>query len=241
MALRPCRPGDGAPEEQEALSSGSDPSPTRHARLHLLRHGEVEERWHGRIYGDEDVALSEVGLARFDALAEELVAYPFGAIYSSPLQRAHVGAEKIARSVGLEVHIDARFKEIHRGSWNGLSFAELDAKFPGAAAAYLADPDRNCGAGGETHVDLAARVVPALEDLAARHADEEILIVCHAQVMRAAVAALLGLPGAGSLRLMTYYGGFTTLDRYEDGAWVVQAVNQPTLRRGSWGGRTFKP
>ena len=50
------------------------------------------------------------------------------------------------------------------------------------------------------------------------------------------------LPGlAESLNLTTAYGGLTTIDHYADGAWVVQAVNAPVVRRGSWGGRTFKP
>ena len=40
---------------------------------------------------------------------------------------------------------------------------------------------------------------------------------------------------------MTAHGGLTTIDRYADGVWVVQAVNAPTVRRGRWGGRTFKP
>lgn len=147
----------------------------------------------------------------------------------------------IAARTGHEVVVDARFKEIHRGAWNGLTFAELDEKFPGSAERYLEDPDGHAAPGAETHVELADRVVPAIEELATRHTDEEVLVVCHAQVMRCAVARLLGIPGPGSLRMMTYYGGFTTLDHYDDGAWIVQAINQPTLRRGPWGGRTFKP
>ena len=52
---------------------------------------------------------------------------------------------------------------------------------------------------------------------------------------------VLGIPGRYSLNLMTSHGGLTTLDRYEDGVWVVQAVNAPAIRQGPWGGRTFKP
>lgn len=188
-----------------------------------------------------DVALSSEGLARFDALAEDLAGYPFAAIYSSPLQRALVGAQKIAARSGLDVVVEDRFKEIHRGAWNGLRFDELDEAYPGDADRYLEDPDRHAAPGGETHVQLAARVRPAIDEIAARHEGEEVLIVCHAQVMRVVVASMLDMPGPGSLQMMTYYGGITTLDLYDDGVWIVQAVNQGGLRRGPWGGRTFKP
>ncbi|MCA8968554.1 MAG: histidine phosphatase family protein [Planctomycetes bacterium] len=218
---------------------------SRHAklktRLHMCRHGEVDPDHRGRIYGDLDVALAPEGLVRFEALAEDLADYPFAAIYSSPLRRALDGARLIAEPHGLDVVVDPRFKEIHRGHWNGLTYEELEATHPGAISSYLDDPDAYAAGGAETHVELADRVVPALEELAEAHAGEEALIVCHAQVMRSSVARLLGMPGRGSLRLMTSYGGITTLDHYEDGVWIVQAVNQPTLRRGPWGGRTFQP
>ena len=210
-------------------------------RLHLCRHGEVDAAHRSCIYGDLDIGLAPEGLARFERLAAELAEQRFSAIYSSPLRRAKDGALLIAARQGLEVIEDARFKEIHRGAWTGLTYDELTERHPGGIDRYLEDPDAHAALGGETHIELADRVVPALEDVAQRHEGGEVLIVCHAQVMRCAVARLLGMPGRGSLRLMTSYGGITTLDRYDDGAWIVQAVNQPTLRRGPWGGRTFQP
>ena len=216
-------------------------SPERVARLHLCRHGEVDPRWHGRIYGGLDVELAEAGRARFEALAAELREVELAAIYASPLSRALHGAQTIAREHELEVSVDERLREIDRGDWSGVEVDELERRWPGASRGYLDDPDAYDAHGGESHADLRARIVPALEEIAERHARTEVLIVCHAQVMRVAVAWALAIPGDRSLNLMTTHGGLTTLDRYSDGVWVVQAVNAPTLRRGKWGGRTFKP
>ena len=216
-------------------------SPERVARLHLCRHGEVDPSWHGKVYGSLDVDLAEAGRQRFDSLAEDLRGLSFAAIYASPLRRALDGAKAIARHHELEVQVDDRLREIDRGDWSGVELDELERGWPGATRAYLEDPDAYAAHGGESHADLRARIVPALEDIAQRHRGGEVLAVCHAQVMRVAVAWALGIPGDRSLNLMTGYGGLTTMDRYSDGAWVVQAVNAATIRRGQWGGRTFKP
>jgi len=118
---------------------------------------------------------------------------------------------------------------------------EIEAKSPGAHAAYFADPYGYRGHGGETHADVLERVRPALTEIAERHAGEEVLVVCHGQVMRIMVSWILEIPGHASFSMMTGHGGLTTIDRYPDGAWVVQAVNAPVVRKGGWGGRTHKP
>jgi len=211
------------------------------SRIHLCRHGEVDGSWRTRIYGAADVALSPEGKARFDGLADDLARIRFAAIYASDLERAKDGAGRIAAAQRLEVVVDPRLREIDRGGWVGLSLAEIEERWPGGVDGYLNDPDGYTAHGGESHAILADRVWPALEEIADRHVGEQVLAVCHGQVMRSVVARVLGIGGARSLNLMTGHGGLTTLDRYEDGVWVVQAVNAPTLRDGDWGGRTFKP
>jgi len=211
------------------------------ARLHLCRHGEVDVQWRTRIYGGHDVALAPAGRERFDRLAASLAELEISAVYCSSLERARDGARRLAEPHGLEVIVDPRLVEIDRGAWVGLTLEEIEARWPGGVQAYLDDPNGYAEHGGETHAVLAERIFPALEDIAARHLDQSVLVVCHGQVMRAAVARILEIPGARSLDLMTTYGGLTTLDRYLDGSWVVQAVNAPTLRSEPWGGRTFKP
>jgi len=211
------------------------------SRIHLCRHGEVDAVWKGRIYGGLDVELSEAGRERFNRLAEQLRHLPLAAIYSSDLRRARDGAERIAAVFGLPVSTDERLREISRGHWAGEHVDEIEAKSPGAHAAYFADPYGYRGHGGETHADVLERVRPALTEIAERHAGEEVLVVCHGQVMRIMVSWILEIPGHASFSMMTGHGGLTTIDRYPDGAWVVQAVNAPVVRKGGWGGRTHKP
>ncbi len=211
------------------------------ARIHLCRHGEVDAAWHGRIYGAQDVPLAPEGRRRFDVLATELAHLPLAAVYASDLVRAVDGARRIAAPHGLSVQQDPRLREIDRGEWVGLTPAQVDERWSDGMQRYLEDPDHYREHGGENHVQLADRAMPALAEIADRHRAQQVLAVCHAQVMRVVVARVLGIGGAASLNLMTGHGGLTTVDRYPDGVWVVQAVNAPTVRAGAWGGRTFKP
>ena len=47
------------------------------------------------------------------------------AIYSSDLSRARQTAAPLAARCGLPVHTDERLREIHVGSWEGLTIDEL--------------------------------------------------------------------------------------------------------------------
>ncbi len=217
------------------------PPEQRFTRLHLCRHGEVAADWSARIYGGRDVPTAPEARRRFERLAAELAGQELDAIYASALARAREGAEILARPHGLRVRIDPRLNEIDRGWWAGLTLAEVEGREPGAWRAYLEDPDGYAGHGGESHAALRARVIPCLQEIAARHPGGRVLAVTHGQVMRVAVAWVLGIGGRESLRLMHSLGGITTIDAYEDGEWVVQAVNAPALRPEPWGGRTRKP
>jgi broad specificity phosphatase PhoE len=210
-------------------------------RIHLCRHGEVDSALAHKIYGGKDVALAPEGVARFRKLAEDLRGWRFSQLVASDLQRARIGGELIAEALGLELCLDPRFREIDRGRWAGMERAVLEREEPGAFEAYLADPYGYREHGGESHLDLEARILPALEDLVAGNGGGEVFVVCHGQVQRVAVAWVLGLRNKHSMRFTHSHGGITTLDCYPDGHWQVQSLNAPFLRKGEWGGRVSKP
>lgn len=228
-----------------ATSRSTDPfepgGPDARARVHLLRHGEVDPAWKGRVYGALDVPLAPEGMARFDELAARLEGAALDAVYASDLARALDGAARIAARLGLEVRVDPRLREVDRGAWSGLPVAEIEERWPGGLEAYREDPGSYRDHGGESLADLERRVLPVLDELGRDWLGREVVVVCHAQVIRAVVAGCLSIPHREALRLQVGHGGFTTIDCYGDGVRVVQAVNAPGLRDGAWGGRYRKP
>ena len=80
----------------------------------LVRHGESVSNTEGRVQGQEDVALSQLGEAQAKALAQWSVKQfsktreAIDEIWSSPLIRAQCTAVRIAEALGLPLSIDER-------------------------------------------------------------------------------------------------------------------------------------
>lgn len=149
--------------------------------LHLLRHGEPEEA--GRLNGHTDARATAAGIAACADRARDLA---IEALLSSNLSRARLAAEAIGRATGLSVTLDARWRELDFGAWDGLLPAEVDGM---ALSRFQDDPDRHPPPGGERWSALTGRISAAIDALAAR----STLVVTHGGAMRAAVAILCGL------------------------------------------------
>jgi probable phosphoglycerate mutase len=75
-----------------------------------------------------------------------------------------------------------------------LTRAEVDAAYPGEAAAWLRGEDIRRG-GGETNVEVAGRAVAAIEQALEKLPDRATLVVVtHGGAARVAIGSLIGLP-----------------------------------------------
>jgi broad specificity phosphatase PhoE len=144
------------------------------ATILLARHGETDWNREGRWQGWADPPLNETGREQARALAEELRATPFDAVYASDLKRARETAEIVAAPHRVPVVVDPELREIDIGSWSGLTRAEIDARFPGGER-----PD------GETRDQHFARVRAAVVRIARANAGRRVLIVTHGGTVRA--------------------------------------------------------
>ena len=167
-------------------------SSNSHARLLLVRHGQisanVERVWHG----STDSALTERGHAEAESVARLLVSDRFApeALYSSPLERTRKTAAAIARATGLDVVPDAGLAEYSIGELEGESYAKLfqEHRF---FDRIREDPDF-APPGGESPNQVVARVVGAFERIASAHPGRQVVVVGHGAAMGLAIAHLLG-------------------------------------------------
>lgn len=157
----------------------------------LARHGETDWNRDNRFQGHADPPLNESGRAQAAELARALADEPLAAIYSSPLRRAFETAQIVAASHGLEPMAVEALREVHVGSWQGLTRTEIEERFPEQFARWL-DYDQGWK-DGESYDEMGRRVVAALLDLAAAHEDERILAVSHGGPVRAAYAVADGI------------------------------------------------
>ena len=151
--------------------------------LWLIRHGETSWNAEGRVQGQTDVPLSEVGHAQARAVAALLACERFAAIYSSDLQRVTQTAQPVAQALGLPVRVDPMLRERHYGMFETLTYAEVKIRFPEEYARFRAHDPEFDFRGGEGLRDFFERSVTCLTDLAARHAGEDVLVFTHGGVL----------------------------------------------------------
>ncbi len=180
--------------------------------LDLMRHGEPVG---GRKYrGQIDDPLSDTGWTQMRAATGRIT--PWTRIVSSPLARCRAFAEELAETRQLPLQIDARLKEVGFGAWEGKTAAEIESDTPGALARFKADPIHARPPGAEPLESFLVRVAAALDERLTRDSGEHLLIICHAGVIRMALAHALAIPLVQAYRIEVASAALTRL-RFEDG------------------------
>lgn len=153
-------------------------------RICLVRHGETEWNVARRIQGQIDIGLNGLGVRQAEAAARWLEQEPVTALYSSDLKRARTTAEHIGRHLKLKVAPAPEMRERRYGLFEGTTYHEAKACHPEAYARFEArDPDYAFPDGGESLVDLHARVTTRLQAIADAHAGETVVVVTHGGVL----------------------------------------------------------
>ena len=145
----------------------------------LIRHGEPMLR--GVFLGSSDPGLSEAGLNQARALRVDLD-WP---VYVSSMRRATETAE----AIGLQFQAVNDFREIDYGPWEGLSWAEIEERFPAEAQCKLKDWLGYAIEGAETWSAFRARVASSLAQCA-----RPCIIVAHLAVNSVIRQLLTGEP-----------------------------------------------
>jgi alpha-ribazole phosphatase len=192
--------------------------------LDLLRHGEPVG---GRMYrGAIDHPLSERGWAQMRAATAEPDSWQH--IVSSPLSRCRAFAEELAGRLGIGCGVDERLREIGFGEWEGKTGAELRAGDPDILKRFYHDPVGQRPAGAEPLDAFLDRVGRSIDALREEHAGRHLLLVCHAGVIRAAVAHTLGAPLAAMYRLDVANAALTRLKQTTERPLTVVFHNRTT-------------
>ena len=161
--------------------------------MHLVRHGRSVWNAVGRIQGQIDIELDEMGLQQAQRIADRLKREPIVAIYSSPLLRAKATADAIAQRFNLPVTPDTRLMEYDFGVISVLTWDEVTENHPELANRWLADPWAVPVAGSEGRVNFAARVMSAMQDICAQYPAEQVAVVAHGGTFGVYLTAMLGL------------------------------------------------
>lgn len=186
---------------------------TSETRWWHIRHAPVPDP-HGRIYGSTDVSADVSDTDAFAALADVL---PEGAVWVvSSLRRTRQTAEKLcavrpslAGPAAFVVEPDLREQDL--GDWHGRPRAEVYAEIPERHPFWIA-PAISRPPGGESFLDLMARVHPVLQRLGDTYRGRDVVCVTHGGTIRAAMGLALSVDPETALRFVSDNLGLTRLD-----------------------------
>jgi probable phosphomutase (TIGR03848 family) len=157
----------------------------------LVRHGHTPTtgaQLPGRAKG---LRLSDHGREQAEAAARRIGGLQkVSAVYCSPLERARETAAPIAKALGLRAKVDRGLLECDFGDWTGGKLAQL-RKLPEWRAVQRY-PSGFRFPNGESFTEMQVRMVGALQRLVAAHPGETIVVVSHADPIKAALAHALG-------------------------------------------------
>lgn len=162
------------------------------SRFLLIRHATttaMKETLYGRRAGYD---LSEAGQMEAAALAKGLANIRLDALISSPQARAQQTATAIKESKDLRVQTLEQFDEVDYGEWTGARFSDLN-RDP-AWIAFNSLRSINRAPGGESLRDVQYRAATGIQELQAQLPSQTVAIVTHADVVRAILTYLLGIP-----------------------------------------------
>lgn len=163
-------------------------------RLYLLRHGEVEARYHRVFGGRIDMELSPLGHQQVRALADYFRRHPPHVMYASPMRRVQQTLAPLAQWTGLTPVILPGLREVDFGAWTGLGWQQVYERFQVSAFDWLKELEAGSIAEAESTGDFRKRVEESLVRILAESPHKEIAVVAHGGVIRMLLALVLGLP-----------------------------------------------
>jgi probable phosphoglycerate mutase len=223
----------GASSSDSASSGGAAPSWAPPAmdnatRLILVRHGETALTQQGRYSGRGDPELTDEGQAQAMAAAGRVagLSREVTAIVTSPLRRCVRTAELISAEVGaVPVTVIEDLIECDFGRWEGLTFAEVQERWPREMQAWLSSTSV-APPGGESFQAVAKRVRGVLATIVESNPGGVVVVVSHVTPIKLLLRDALAAGDAFLHRLYLDAAGVSMMDVWPDGNVAVRSVNE---------------
>ena len=176
----------------------------QHTKIYLARHGETEWNVAGIMQGQKDSLLTERGVAQAILLRNNLLSdlllqgshhnLQISAAYSSVLGRAEKTLKICTDGLGISRTSLPGLNEIALGDWEGLTFSEVERRWPEQFKNFWQYPSRYIPSGnGETFMQVQSRMVASIKELLQRHRGENLLVISHWIAIKSAMAYFMGL------------------------------------------------
>jgi len=191
----------------------------------FLRHAQaknnVERILAGRTKG---IPLTEAGIQQAEKISTFLQPLKISTIYSSPIERALHTAEIVANKLDLGCKIDDRLTEIEMGSFSGMQYDEMFAKYGNVFLKFYQDSPLIQKNGVETFSSVKKRVLDMVNHCSKKHEGQNILLVTHMDPIKAMISTVLQ-PKPESLYELVIRNASLTIVKKEQNNYSLTAMN----------------
>jgi alpha-ribazole phosphatase len=195
-------------------------------RIFFVRHGDTIDEETKKVYkGSIDIPLSDRGRQRIARASEFLSRFKMDFIYTSALSRCIESGKIIAEKQGVSIETESALNELGFGLWEGMSFDEIRERYPREIELWLKDFETHTPPQGEPMRDAQQRSVAKFKEIADKHRGQNIVIVCHAGILRLIICSILDLKLSGMFRISQDYGCIDMVRVYKDNIAVVELLN----------------
>lgn len=191
----------------------------------FLRHAQaknnVERILAGRTKG---IPLTQTGIQQAEKISTFLQPLKISTIYSSPIERALHTAEIVANKLDLGCKIDDRLTEIEMGSFSGMQYDEMFAKYGNVFLKFYQDSPLIQKNGVETFSSVKKRVLDMVNYCSKKYEEQNILLVTHMDPIKAMISTVLQ-PKPESLYELVIRNASLTIVKKEQNNYSLTAMN----------------
>lgn len=182
-------------------------------KLIFIRHGQTDWNLQGKIQGSYDSELNDTGIKQAMELSEKLLNldYKFSKIYTSPQKRALKTAEILSEYSNIDYFPIEDLKEINMGKWEGLSWEEVEMKYPTEYREWYLNRQYTKTPDGESYDDMLKRVLKAIKKIIAENNDD-VVIVSHSAIIMGLQCYVTNTPFNDMLKFKTKNANITEID-----------------------------
>jgi len=197
-------------------------------RLILVRHAEAEGNKSRHFHGWTDSCITERGHLQAKRVAERLNEMDIDVLYSSSLKRTLQTAEYISAVKSLPIIRTDRLKEINGGDWEGMTWAELQERWPEAYETWENNPHKHQMPNGESMEEFQTRLVDEVMQIIHQNKGKNICIVTHGTAIRALICHFRACDLEEMINVAWCDNTAVTIMDYEDGLFTTVTEGDST-------------
>lgn len=154
-------------------------------KLYLIRHGQTDWNIRGKIQGSIDTELNETGLKQAKEMSSKIIEkkYRINKIYSSKQKRALKTAEVLSKSINADYCSVEGLEEMNLGEWQGLSWEEVQSKYPVEYGQWLQNRRYMGPPNGESYDEMLNRALKAIRKIISENSSDVAIITHNAVIM----------------------------------------------------------